>query len=71
MSNLCCLPGRAGGSPGYARELEARRDNLADTIAALEQRTRGHPSSDTQTVASVMENIGLSPRQEESYDLAI
>jgi hypothetical protein len=20
MSNLCCLPGRAGGSPGYARD---------------------------------------------------
>src|SRR6266404_150883 len=29
MSNLCCLPGRAGGSPGYARALLQRPGHWA------------------------------------------
>src|SRR5580692_6524197 len=31
MSNLCCLPGRAGGSPGYARWLPEGHDCCLDT----------------------------------------
>jgi hypothetical protein len=34
--------------PSYAKELDARRANLMNTVAALEQRTQVHPPSDTQ-----------------------
>jgi hypothetical protein len=36
-------------NPSYARELDARRANLTNTVAALGQRTQVHPPSDTQT----------------------
>jgi hypothetical protein len=56
--------------PTHARELEARRDNLTDTIAGLEQRT-WPPFVRHANVASAMEHIGRSPRWEGPYDLAI
>src|SRR5258708_3761744 len=39
MSNLCCLPGRAGGSPGYARTKANRRPIVAaGAVCDIDQR---------------------------------
>src|SRR6266571_667324 len=53
MSNLCCLPGRAGGSPGYASTRSLRLPIQKSHTKAKEDRMKFRPLHDRVVVKRI------------------